>query len=191
MRTKYKPVQIALHWLIFLLVAATYSTIELRGYIPKSLPQHQWLTLLHFSFGASVLAMMVLRVFVRLMYVTPAINPAPKVWQHRLGELMHLTVYILFISIPILGVLSLYFKGDVWTLFTLNMPVSFEHNPLLSKKIKSLHELMANCGYYLIGLHAAAALFHHYCLHDNTLLRMMPGNKSINTQRKKPPISQK
>ncbi len=29
-------------------------------------------------------------------------------------------------------------------------------------------------GYFLIGLHAAAALFHHYVMRDNTLARMLP-----------------
>jgi cytochrome b561 len=29
-------------------------------------------------------------------------------------------------------------------------------------------------GYYLIGLHALAALFHHYVVRDNTLARMLP-----------------
>jgi cytochrome b561 len=30
-------------------------------------------------------------------------------------------------------------------------------------------------GYFLIGLHALAALFHHYVSRDNTLTRMLPG----------------
>jgi cytochrome b561 len=30
-------------------------------------------------------------------------------------------------------------------------------------------------GYALIGAHAAAALFHHYVVRDNTLRRMLPG----------------
>jgi cytochrome b561 len=29
-------------------------------------------------------------------------------------------------------------------------------------------------GYFLIGLHAAAALFHHYVLRDDTLTRILP-----------------
>lgn len=180
MRTKYKSIQIALHWLVFLLVVATYASIELRGYIPKDLPAHLAMTLLHFSLGATVLLMMCLRVFMRLMFVAPAIVPAPKLWEKRAAELMHLAIYILFIVTPILGILSLYFKGDAWTLFTIKMPVAFVHNILLSKKIKSLHELMANSGYYLVGFHAAAALIHHYYLHDNTLSRMLPGKKWIN-----------
>jgi cytochrome b561 len=37
---------------------------------------------------------------------------------------------------------------------------------------------VATLGYYLVGLHAAAALVHHYFQHDNTLLRMMPGRRA-------------
>jgi cytochrome b561 len=29
-------------------------------------------------------------------------------------------------------------------------------------------------GYFLIGIHAAAALAHHYIQRDNTLVRMLP-----------------
>ena len=35
--------------------------------------------------------------------------------------------------------------------------------------------LIAGFGYWLIGLHAVAALFHHYVLRDQTLRRMLPG----------------
>jgi len=34
---------------------------------------------------------------------------------------------------------------------------------------------VATVGYYLVGLHAVAALFHHYFIKDDTLKRMMPG----------------
>ncbi|MDR3431578.1 MAG: cytochrome b561 [Rouxiella aceris] len=178
MRTKFTPIQIAIHWTVFLIVAATYATIELKGFVPKTLPLHQLLTLLHFSFGFCVLALMFLRVFVRLMYVTPGIVPKPPQWQHLLAQLTHLIIYMMFISIPILGILSLYFKGMEWTLFSLKMPITIAPDLAFSRQLKSIHEFIANAGYYLIGLHAAAALFHHYIAHDNTLLRMMPGGKS-------------
>jgi cytochrome b561 len=29
-------------------------------------------------------------------------------------------------------------------------------------------------GYFLIGFHSAAALFHHYISRDNTLVRILP-----------------
>jgi cytochrome b561 len=37
------------------------------------------------------------------------------------------------------------------------------------------HEVVATIGYILIGLHAVAALYHHYLRRDNTLRRMLPG----------------
>jgi cytochrome b561 len=33
---------------------------------------------------------------------------------------------------------------------------------------------LGSAGYWLIGLHAAAGLFHHYWVRDNTLVRMLP-----------------
>ncbi|MDQ0124066.1 cytochrome b561 [Pseudomonas lini] len=37
------------------------------------------------------------------------------------------------------------------------------------------HELLGSTGYWLIGAHAAAGLFHHYWVRDNTLVRILPG----------------
>jgi cytochrome b561 len=34
-----------------------------------------------------------------------------------------------------------------------------------------------------VGLHAAAALWHHYFLHDDTLRRMLSGNAASNSPR--------
>lgn len=58
-------------------------------------------------------------------------------------------------------------------------PAGWQHklaeNKDLSKQIKELHEIGGKVGCGLIGLHAAAALFHHYWLKDDTLRRMLPG----------------
>ena len=37
-----------------------------------------------------------------------------------------------------------------------------------------LHELIGTAGHFLIGLHAAAALYHHYVVRDDTVKRMLP-----------------
>ena len=46
---------------------------------------------------------------------------------------------------------------------------------VLAKQIKEVHETVASISLLLIGAHAAAALYHHYKMRDNTLIRMMPG----------------
>jgi cytochrome b561 len=42
----------------------------------------------------------------------------------------------------------------------------------LASQIKEVHGFVGTLGYFLIGGHAAAALYHHYIQRDNTLLRM-------------------
>ena len=44
----------------------------------------------------------------------------------------------------------------------------------LADSLKEIHETIGTIGYWLIGLHAAVALFHHYVMRDNTLVRMLP-----------------
>ena len=45
----------------------------------------------------------------------------------------------------------------------------------LAREVKGWHEWFASLGYWLIGLHAVAGLYHHYVRKDNTLVRMLPG----------------
>jgi cytochrome b561 len=58
--------------------------------------------------------------------------------------------------------------------FGLQLPALVGSDPALVGSVEELHETIGTVGYYLVGLHAAAALFHHYFRRDNTLLRMLP-----------------
>jgi len=51
-------------------------------------------------------------------------------------------------------------------------------NKVLAGQVQDVHELIATIGYYLIGVHAAAALVHHYLFKDNTLTRILPGRRN-------------
>lgn len=94
-----------------------------------------------------------------------------------LAHLTHTLLYALFITLPILGLTSRYLKGREWWLFGISMPVAPEPDFDMADMLIGWHETLAPLGYWLIGLHAAAALFHHYLLKDNTLLRMMPARR--------------
>jgi cytochrome b561 len=63
--------------------------------------------------------------------------------------------------------------------FGLQLPALIGENKDLAKQLEEVHELIGNVGYFLIGIHAAAALVHHYVQRDNALARMLPrGSKS-------------
>lgn len=176
MRSRYTTLQISIHWLVALLVIVAYATMELRGYAPRNL---RWLVnMVHVSCGISVMVLMVARLLVRLKYPAPPIVPKPRGMVIGLSHLGHLAVYLIFIVLPVLGFLSMYYRGGNWMAFGLPMPSAAVGDEDLVETLSDYHVLIANISYCVVGIHAAAALLHHYLWKDNTLLRMMPGKRT-------------
>ena len=64
--------------------------------------------------------------------------------------------------------------GETVTWFGRTLPALISPSRRLAHTLEDVHEAIANAGYALIALHAAAALFHHYLVRDNTLRLMVP-----------------
>ena len=178
MSNKYAPSQIFLHWLTFLLVVTAYCTMEFRGLATRGSWQGFAMIIGHFSAGSCVLVIMLSRILLRFRHRSPAIVPKPPHWQTGLAHLMHLAIYLFFIVLPTLGILSRFYMGRTWWIFGIPMPVSGDPDPDFADTIAGWHETLAPYGYWLIGIHAVAALAHHYLFKDNTLVRMMPSRRS-------------
>lgn len=172
MNNKYSGLQITIHWLVFLLVVVTYCAMEFRGLAPRS--YRPWFNMVHVSCGITILVLMVTRLLVRLKRPAPPIVPKPKPMIIGMSHLGHLLVYLLFIALPVIGLIMMYNRGNPWMAFGMVMPYATESNFDIVDVMKQYHVLLANLGYWLIGVHALAALMHHYFWKDNTLLRMMP-----------------
>ena len=172
---RYSTASITLHWLMFLLIVAVYATIELRELFPKGSDPRNLLKTWHFMLGLSVLALVGLRIAVRCTRSTPPITPPPAVWQQKLATLAHLALYGLMLAMPLAGWVILSAEGKDIPFFGLTLPPLVGVNEALAHDVEEIHEAVGEAGYWLIGLHAAAGLFHHYLLKDNTLLRMLPG----------------
>ena len=175
MRDKYSGLQIGIHWLVFLLVVVAYAAMELRGFFPRS--ERPLINMVHVSCGITIFVLMVARLLVRLKYPAPLITPKPKPMMTGLAHLGHLVITLLFIALPIIGLLMMWNRGNNWFAFGITMPHASEANFDLVDTLKSWHVTLATLGYYAIGLHAAAALAHHYVWKDDTLQRMMPGKR--------------
>ncbi len=178
MSNKFAPSQIFLHWLTFLLVVTAYCTMEFRGLATRGSWQGFAMIIGHFSAGSSVLVLMLSRVLLRFRHRSPPIVPKPPHWQTGLAHLMHLAIYLFFIALPIIGILSRYYMGRNWMIFWIPMPVSSDPDPDFADTLGDLHATIAPYGYWLIGIHAVAAIAHHYFFKDNTLVRMMPSRRS-------------
>jgi cytochrome b561 len=173
-QNSYMPMQIRLHWLVAILLVVTCTTIELRGLAVPGTPVWYVLVVTHFSCGVTVFVLMIARLFLRWRHTSPAIEPKPAKWQTGVAHLVHSLIYLLLLTLPILGVYSRYLGGKEWFLFGLPMPFAEITDRPQARTIIGWHKTLAAFGYWLIGLHAAAALFHHYIVKDNALVRMLP-----------------
>lgn len=175
-RNRYGASVIALHWLMLVLLAAVYASMELRGFAPKGSELRANMQSLHFLLGLSVLVLVAVRLYVRWAAgAAPPIEPPMPRWPALLARLMHVALYLLMIATPLLGWLALSTAAKPVTPFGFALPMLTGANEALAHPLKDLHETLATAGYALIGLHAAAALLHHYVIRDDTLVRMLPG----------------
>ena len=171
---RYSKLSIGLHWFMLLLLIGVYACIDLSDIFPKGSVEREGLKSWHFMLGLSVLVFVVIRLIVRLLSPVPQIHPYPPRWQKFLAKFLHVALYILMICMPFAGWLILSAAGKPIPFFGLQLPALIGENKDLAKLIKEFHETLGTVGYFLIGLHAVAALFHHYALRDNTLRRMLP-----------------
>jgi|GEM_PF-5807 len=171
---RYGSLSIGLHWLMFLLLIAVYACIELRGFFPKGSDPREALKTWHYMLGLSVFVLVWLRLLSKMMGHFPHIEPDPSRWQKLLARLMHVALYALMIFMPLAGWLMLSAEGKPIPFFGLQLPALINESKNAAELIKKIHVTSGTVGYFLIGLHALAALFHHYVIRDNTLRRMLP-----------------
>ncbi len=171
---RYGSLSIGLHWVMLLLIAAVYACIELRELYPKGSDPREMLKAWHFMLGLLVFLLAVLRIGVRLSGPTPVIVPEPAPLQKRVAGAAHGLLYVLMLGMPLVGWLVLSAAGKPIPFFGLELPPLVAENKELAGALKEAHATAGQVGYFLIGLHAAAALFHHYIVRDNTLRRMLP-----------------
>jgi cytochrome b561 len=176
MNPTYASSQKAIHWAVFLLVIGLYGLTYLADLFPRGDPGEALVWWFHISFGMLLFALVVVRVGLRLTLGTPGLPVEMSQRERWAAKIAHLLLYALLVAIPVLGILLTWYRGDALSffgLFTIPAPVSPDRPT--AGFIKELHSLCANLILILAGLHAAAALWHHYVRNDDVLKRMLPG----------------
>ncbi|MDB5809518.1 MAG: cytochrome b [Betaproteobacteria bacterium] len=170
---RYTSTAIALHWLIFALVAAGFSLAVYMVDLPLSplklryFSWHKWI-------GVTVFMLALVRLAWRLTHPAPS-NAAMPRWQQRAASAGHAALYALIIIIPISGWLYSSAAG-VQTVYlgVVALPDLVGKDKALAQLLKSIHVTL---NYTLLGIvivHAAAALRHHFFDRDDVLKRMLP-----------------
>jgi len=159
------------HWLIFLLVALAWLSIEVRG--PKGTDSRVFWSNVHFWAGSLVLTFASLRLVWRLWSGAPAEIDSNRLLAF-LSRLVHLLLYLFIFVQPLLGILMINAAGRPVMLQGLNLQITLTGaDPIAREIFKHAHELIGNVFYWVVGVHALAAIAHHFVLRDNTLRRMI------------------
>ena len=169
---RFSKATIAIHWLTLLLIIAVYCTMEFRGIFERGTDARELMKTLHYTIGLSILVLTFVRILLRFSQPYPAIEPTPAMWQHKLAALVHLAIYGFLLAMPFLGWLILSAEGKPILWFGVELPALIASNQDSAELVEELHEIIAQVGYVLIGLHAFAAILHHHVFKDNTLKRM-------------------
>lgn len=169
---RYGRLSIVVHWFTLAILVAVYACIELREIYPRGSEIREALKTWHYMLGLTVFFVVWVRITARLLGKTPPIVPAAPKWQLMIANIVELVLYALMIVLPLLGWVMLSAEGDAIPFFGVQLPAVVSINKALAERIQEVHEALATIGYFLIGLHAIAALFHHYVRRDNTLRRM-------------------
>ncbi len=100
----YKPMAVALHWVIAALIAAQ---LGLGWYMNEVLPDHspaqEQIEHIHISLGLTLMLVVAVRVLWRLANRPPALPDGLSRWEKTLAHLVHGALYALMVVIPLSG----------------------------------------------------------------------------------------
>ena len=164
----------ALHWLIVILLIAQFIFAWTMPHIGRNTPVTTLISL-HFTFGIIIIAVAVVRLGWRVTHGEPAPEDGLPPWQNLTARTVHYLLYALLFIIPILGWINASWRGMPIVMFGLEMPQLVATRAPGWQWTGDVHGLLANyLMLALVGLHALAALYHHFVRHDGVLKRMLP-----------------
>jgi cytochrome b561 len=169
--TTYDRRTIALHWLTAVLVLGLWTLGQTIDFFPKGSPRITARSL-HITFGVTLAVLLVLRLGWRASGGTQ-LPPADPGLLGRFAVWVHGLLYALVAAVVLGGLAAVWTRGD--NLFGwFSVPAFDPGNRALGEQVVDLHGLGANVLLAVAGLHAAAALWHHFIRHDGVLRRMWP-----------------
>jgi cytochrome b561 len=173
--SRYGAITQAFHWLTAVLVVAAYLLSKGDRYSLYS-AEADAVRRMHETLGVLVVLVVALRLLWAWFDDAPARRPMPR-WTAAAAGLVRFALYALVISIPATAVLGTWLEGIPITLAGMDIVPPMSQARGWGQLIMGIHTALGGAILWLAGAHAAAALFHHFCLRDGVLKAMLPGNE--------------
>jgi len=163
-----------LHWtialLVFVQIALGFLAVGWR-LSPAKLDLYVW----HKSTGMLILALMVARVAWRLADPAPAAPAGLPPLHRRAAWAIHFLLYVALVMMPVTGWVVASASNVPFRIFWLMpLPAIVPPDKAVQAIASRVHLALFVVLAVLLAAHIAAALRHHFVLHDGVLARMLP-----------------
>lgn len=132
---------------------------------------------MHETLGFTIFVLTAIRLGVRLANPrVPVADPHTRgQWVRAVGRVGHVWLYVLLFLVPLTAIVGAWLGGHPVTLLTgIDMASPFATSRDVGQILSELHTWLGDAIIWLAGIHAVAALVHHFLLRDNTLVEMLP-----------------
>ena len=164
---------VLLHWLMAIIVVALYVLGDYMVDLDYYDPWYQSAPFWHKSIGLLLAMLLILRIISRLAYTAPKELAISGVIRYS-AIFVHLTLYVLLIGVMVSGYLISTADGRGIAFFSWFEVASLGELFENQEDVAGVwHERMALGLLVLAGLHALAAIKHHFVDRDNVLRRMI------------------
>lgn len=169
---RYRLGSIVFHWAMFVLVII----VGVLGLLHDSWPtqtQGVWINV-HALIGVFLWVVLLARFSYRHRHAPPALPSNLGVLSRRFSSPVHLALYALMFIIPIVGFVTFVYHGRAFDFGFFDINLGIKKDRAVFEPTEDIHGYLAYVLFALAGLHALAALWHHFGLHDGVLSRMWP-----------------
>jgi cytochrome b561 len=170
---RYGAGAIAFHWIVAALIVFLGGLGLLFDDFPKA-SQPFWINV-HGTVGLIYFALVLARIGWRFTHRPPDLPPDVGEFSRRTSHPVHLLLYALMVAIPALGIVAFVWHARAFDYGVFKIDFAIPLTRAVFKPAEDLHGWLAYGLFGLAGLHAVAALWHHFIKRDGVLTRMLPG----------------
>lgn len=181
---RWSAVSRSFHWLMAFCILGTAALMYwmqgidvANGGLAARLEYRRWLAL-HKSVGLVVVFLVLFRWAWNRRVPRPPLHGADSRPQQIAVHAVHHSIYLLMLVVPLLGWAASMTYGGKTSFFGLfDMPMLLGKDEELVKVFYPGHVYLSWALLAIVGLHTAAAIWHHSRLRDATLWQMLPGRR--------------
>ena len=163
-----------LHWFVAVCVLTTAPVAIAMTRVGEG-PIQNALFNLHKSLGVLIFVLMTLRLINRLAAGALAAETEIEPWQKAMSSVVHTSLYVLLLAMPIVGYTANSAYGAPTPFFGLfSLPPIAGKDEALAMQLFTIHRWVGWLVIALVLMHVGAALYHQFIRRDSVLKRMLP-----------------